>query len=319
MDRKITKCILAAMLMAALCLSAMIPQIAAYARGNVEVNRACSLNIKIGEEWKDLENAEISVKLYRVADISADGSYKPVNEFSNMDFSGVSSKTSAEDWTKLAETAASDLKQKMEPDAVLHISKGSGRVSGLETGLYLVYAEDTMTAEYSYTFSPYLISLPNNTYYTDGNDNWIYDDVQVSLKPEQTPRYGSLEIIKTLQSYDTTLGMPLFVFDVEAVKDGRTVYSNVLSLSFDHAGEEHLIVDQLPAGALVTVTEVYSGASYRLITEESKTVTIEADAVVQTSFINEYDDTLTYGSGVVNHFDYDGSGHWSWQQVTDNK
>ena len=42
----------------------------------------------------------------------------------------------------------------------------------------------------------------------------------------------------------------------------EVVYSNVESITFTAAGQESVILDRIPAGAQVTVTEVYSGSSY---------------------------------------------------------
>lgn len=49
-----------------------------------------------------------------------------------------------------------------------------------------------------------------------GSDSWIYDDIDIELKPEQTGLMGSLQINKTLKTYNTALGEPVFAFDVEA-------------------------------------------------------------------------------------------------------
>ena len=77
----------------------------------------------------------------------------------------------------------------------------------------------------------------------------------------------------------------------------------------------------IPAGAEVIVTEIYSGASYTLTSEESKTVTILADgeegAPVAVDFSNTYDERLNGGNGVVNHFSYE-DGEWKHQATEDS-
>ena len=65
----------------------------------------------------------------------------------------------------------------------------------LATGLYLVDTPEVVTTNYTYTFTPYLVSLPTNNYYSNGNDNWIYDLTAtnaIGLKPEEHARYGDL-------------------------------------------------------------------------------------------------------------------------------
>ena len=78
------------------------------------------------------------------------------------------------------------------------------RFTGLPVGLYLVAAEMVTTDNYVYSFTPYLVSLPNHSYYEDGNDNWEYKAV-VGLKAKQTPRTGKLTIKKELTGHN---GMP---------------------------------------------------------------------------------------------------------------
>src|SRR5699024_12349884 len=70
------------------------------------------------------------------------------------------------------------------------------------------------SSDLTYAFTPYLVSLPNNYFYTTGQDEWVYD-VTAGMKPQQTPRYGSLVIRKTLTSYNATLGSATFIFQVE--------------------------------------------------------------------------------------------------------
>ena len=57
----------------------------------------------------------------------------------------------------------------------------------------------------------------------------------VTLKPERSERYGSLEIVKTLQTYETK-DPATCVLQVEATlgegESAQKVYSDVVSLSF---------------------------------------------------------------------------------------
>lgn len=291
----------------------------AFARTRIDTGRSCSLRIRTGNDWDELQTADIPVRLYKVADVSEDGVYTANDTFSGVDLASVSAETSAADWEALS-AAAAKIADEEKPDvaAEFTITDGEGVSDTLPVGLYLVYAQAVETAQYAYTFTPYLISLPDNTYRTDGNDAWIYENVDVSLKPEQKPRYGSLSVTKRLETCNQSLGKAFFVFEIEAVKNGETVYSNVLSLSFSEAGEKSVTVDGLPAGAQVKVTEVYSGASYVLTSDESVDVEIVADETAEAFFSNTYDEKLTYGTGVVNHFDYDGNGY-SWEQKDGNE
>ena len=203
--------------------------------------------------------------------------------------------------------------------------------------MYLIMAEDVKASNYMYSFKPYLISVPTNGY-ADGtadSDDWIYD-VKVGLKPEQEERYGRLRITKNLSDFNASLGdKASFIFEVRAEKDGDLVYSDVVQLDFTGAGQNTVtigpeeadgvdVVGKIPAGSTVTVTEVYSGASY-----EAATDTVRLDHPMQAydeehgvaenvSFTTTYNGGINGGSGVVNHFEYteseNGTGG-NWQYV----
>ena len=65
------------------------------------------------------------------------------------------------------------------------------------------------------------------------------------------------------------------------------------------------------------MTEIYSGASYELTSEPSKTVSIVADQEVHAAFSNDYNGKMNGGSSVVNHF-VNNEGVWDWQKQADS-
>lgn len=299
----------------------------------VETGQECSVTVELDGSSEELKSLSIPVKLYRVAEVSESGNYTMLPGYESLKLSEVDSDTSAQEWEEKAK-AASDLVKEQTPEAnaELTVTGGTGTEDGLPTGMYLVEAEEVQSPEYTYTFSPFLLSLPNNYYGSGGSDDWVYD-VTTGLKPDQEERLGDLEIEKTLTSYNATVGGATFVFSVEAVKEDEVVYSDVVSVVFDRAGTRQILVEDIPAGSEVTVTEVYSGSSYENTGAASQTVEILADGTagspVQVSFTNTYDHGLNGGSGVVNHFDYteaegareagqSGSGTWEWNQLRDN-
>ena len=196
-------------------------------------------------------------------------------------------------------------------------------INKLETGMYLVQAETVQTNEYTYDFTPYLVSLPNNYYSKenpdDTDDSWVYD-VTTGMKPQQTQRYGDLEIVKDLTEYNASLKDALFVFQVEGTRHGEQVYSDVVSIKFDEAGKKSVLVEDLPAGTVVTVKEVYAGGSYSNTSGETQEAVIDAEGVTDhpasVSFTNTYNGKLIPGTGIVNHFE-NKDGEWSWEQQTD--
>lgn len=169
---------------------------------------------------------------------------------------------------------------------------------------------------YVYKFLPELISLPskqvvdeagNPVNTTAGNGDWIYN-MGVTLKPERAPRFGSLEIVKGLTTYDQSTPA-VFVFQVEAMLDGENVYSNVVTISFTEPGEQKVLIEkQIPVGARVTVTEVYSGASYEITSAQEQNATIDAVDVASVTFTNDHSTTTHGGGGVNNHFYNNGDG-----------
>ena len=163
---------------------------------------------------------------------------------------------------------------------------------------------------------PYLISAPNNEFAMtgSGSDSWIYDDIDIELKPEQTGLMGSLQINKTLKTYNTALGEPVFAFDVEAYdRDGNVVFSDIASIRFDSTGAKSVVIDNIPTGSRVIVKEVYAAGIYQVTSSDSIETQIVAGETADVDFTNDYNDKLIYSTGVVNHFEYDGTG-WEWVQ-----
>ncbi len=222
-----------------------------------------------------------------------------------------------------------DLPDKLaRADAEITVENGIGTMQGLPQGMYLVWVMPVETDSYQYTFLPYLVSLPNNSYDAEvpgSIDEWEYE-ATVGLKPRQNQRYGSLLIRKNLHSYKEALGTAMFVFRVEARKDlnhdgeKEIVYSDVVGLEFDAAGEKEAVVEHIPAGSEVTVEEIYSGSAYTIQGSAVKELTIwekdsnDAGNLPAVEFANDYDDRVTYGTGAVNHFTHDGNG-WSGNRV----
>ena len=229
-------------------------------------------------------------------------------------------------------------------DAASHV------VGSLETGLYLLIAhgkdlavpEDytirieaadpddpaggslatiANSARYQYTFQPQLVSVPGRPDAghgdsTGGNTSnlgeWQYD-MTVNLKPGRVQRTGSLQIVKTLTNYETTKDSSVFVFEIVAELDGEEVFREYESIQFTASGQESITVTGIPATAVVTVTEVYSGAGYRLDSEQVQDgIVIVADSdLAGAEFVNTSDNNRGGGSGIRNHFSYEDGWQWT--------
>lgn len=295
----------------------------------VDTDRSCSLQFDLrGVGYDEVKTLPIEVEIYKVADIDASGVYHAEKGYT---LGTISDETKTEDWAEMAADAM-EVATGKEPTATSTAMKG---FDGLEVGLYLVVAKETESATFKYSFTPYLVSLPNNNYYQTQNDDWVYD-VKTSLKPLREDRYGDLVIEKELSVFNETVGGATFVFQIEATKDYatgngesdlKTVYSDVVSITFEKPGVQQVLVEQIPAGAKVTVTEVYSGGSYTavgdiikntiIVADNNETADAEKDSAAQVFFENTYDGRLNGGCGVVNHFEQ-GENGWQWTQWKDS-
>lgn len=309
----------------ALALMLTVPAVmyTANAATGIDTDRDCSVSFQLDGTFQELESLEIPVKLYQVAKVDEAGDYETLTGFESLDLESVDHETTAREWEEKASQAVQIIEKNGNIQPIpATVEEG---VQNLSTGMYLVEAQQVQSPEYTYSFTPYLLALPDN-YYSDTNpdDSWVYD-VTTGLKPEQEVRYGSIQINKTLDTYNATLGGASFIFSVEAVKDGETVYSDVVSLVFDGPGTRSVEVGNIPAGAQVTVTEVYSGSSYQIVGNDAATAVISAETPAQVSFANTYDGSNNGGSSIVNHFTYTApegtdsqEGTWNWTKQTDS-
>ncbi len=191
---------------------------------------------------------------------------------------------------------------------------GSATISG-GAGLYLYVPKAAQDDYYDYTFTHYVIMVPGSEYIANGqgSDEWNYT-ATFNLKSEAEHRLGSLQINKSLKTYNQSLGEGSFVYNVEAKFGEDTVYSNVVSITADDAGVfSSEVIKGIPAGSVVTITEVYTGASYSAEATTVSPVTIVADELVSATFTNDYNDKLIVGSTALeNHFVKTEDGTYEW-------
>ena len=307
----------------------------ARAANAIETNRKCSVSFSVSGEGNELTAAgtDIKVNLYKVADVDVSGNYTATKDFTGLDVSSVSADdkdTAASKWADRAKEAQEMLTKSVKKTATVTLKAGTGSLADLATGLYLVNTPEVVTTNYTYTFTPYLVSLPTNNYYNiedeaNRNDGWIYDLTDsnaIGLKPEEHARYGDLKINKTLANHNATTGKKAtFVFQIEItpLKSNKTE-TRIESLDFEAAGDSSVTITKIPAGATVKVTEVYSGASYKLISEKDQETTIVAtdkDAkgdLASVSFTNDVDDNMNGGYGVKNNFKLNENGQYQYTE-----
>lgn len=309
---------------------------------------ACSMQVNCASQYDmtgtvnttsfgEIKTRPVTINLYKVADISVSGKYTGVGAFAGMDFSTVNDETTTAQWIAMADEAkkiVSDAAAAKTPVALTKTQdteNGTTTFTELGIGMYLVDAQETLSETYRYNFQPYLVSLPNNYFYSSGNDTWVYDLTEehaVGLKPEREDLFGDLVIRKTVDVFNGTFKDATFVFQVEATKadpdalpgtDPEPVFSDVFAINFTGPDTKTLTVGPIPAGANVVVTEVYTGASYT-VDSETKTATIVAKEVLAkdsekqvatVDFTNTHNNGYNGGNGLVNSFKYD-SKNKSW-------
>lgn len=293
----------------------------------VDVDRECDLDVSTKELQEMAEDAytdaQVKVKLYRVASINESGDYYTVDGFQSLHdgLSNISDSTTAAEWETMAQDA-----QKIVEDSKIVAAETStaenGIVSfkGIETGLYLVETESIVTDNYIYNFKPYLVSLPNNFYSSSGSgdDNWYYELTEeknsaMGLKPEEVVRYGDLQIRKDLKDMNSMPGdKATFVFQIDITTPKGKTEQRIEAVTFDgKTGSEFATLRRIPAGSTVKVTEIYSGAGYELADGFSQpapvTIVAKDDAspnaeVVMVTFENQPSGTTTGGYGIRNNF-----------------
>lgn len=303
----------------------------AKAASAIDTDAECSIQFDIGGNSSELLSASIPVNLYKVASVDVSGNYTATGTFAKLDLSSVSADnldTAAATWSERAAEAKKLLKDDTEPTTTT-LTQGRGTATGLDTGLYLVDTPKVITPNYTYTFTPYLVSLPTNNYYSGNgaSDDWIYDltkehNSAVGLKPEQHVRYGNLVINKELVDHNATFGNnATFVFQIDITTLDNKKETRIEELTFDAAGSHSVTIEKIPAGSHVTVTEVYSGASYELASAKSQETDIIANPEKETevefkpaevSFINKHDGRTNGGYGVKNNFKLDETGQYQY-------
>lgn len=296
----------------------------AKAASAIDTGQKCSIEFDISGNSSELLSASIPVNLYKVASVDESGNYTGIGAFSKLDLSSVSADNLDAAAATCAERAAEAkklLKDDTEPTTTT-LTQGRGTATGLDTGLYLVDTPKVITPNYTYTFTPYLVSLLTNNYYSGNgaSDDWIYDltkeyNSAVGLKPEQHVRYGDLVISKELVDHNATFGNnATFVFQIDITTLDKKKETRIEELTFSAAGSHSVTIEKIPAGSHVKVTEVYSGASYELASAKSQETDIIANPEKETevefrpaevSFINKHDGRTNGGYGVKNNFKLD--------------
>lgn len=307
------------------------------AAGPVVQDQACELTVAVdttetvwgvgvgaGASAEDFENMTVTVNVYKVADMNVSAEFTSTTGFEDLNFNVVMEDSNAATWENLAAEAVQRL-EGVKPTATGNIKKGNPAVIGsLGVGMYLIVPQETFNSDSTrkYVFTPYLTALPSSDYTQTGagSDDWQYDRT-IYLKGEAQPQFGKLTINKTLSNYNETLGLTTSVFEIVGKdKQENVVYTNVASVTHNGAGTQSVTLENIPAGITVTVTEIYAGASYELVSKNEQTAVIVSGEAVElgssaasVAFENKYNGGNDSGYGLMNEFKAgDKEGVWEW-------
>ncbi len=302
----------------------------------IDTGVPCSVEfVHAGDE--DIKNSSLQIDLYKVGSIVPDPNYDTYSFSINEEFSLLASEF--ENLQTLDETKytriASDaldliLEQSIQPITQTRLNEKET----IESGLYLAvprgsdletYSKNNMRGEtitisqsgkYEYLYTPILFSLPtkekvDDVISTANPTDWKYDTT-ITLKVEQELRNGSLRIHKILERHDGN-GPATFVYKIDAYTDetkSELVYSNVETIVMNASGNDTIeILDRIPVGSYVEVTEIYSGASYIPTDGTIKDGTIAeiGDEISAVSFKNDSNNTDHHGSSIKNQYTNNGN------------
>lgn len=154
--------------MLCVCIFCLLP-VRASAAARIDVGQPTSLGLTYRYGTTTLPG--VSVYVYRVAEVSDTGLFTLTGELAGEKVA-VNHLTSSQ-WEAAAQTLSGYVAADKMPAADTGKSDANGQISfsSLKTGLYLVVASRLRYGSYTYTFAPFLISLPN----LENGNNWVYN------------------------------------------------------------------------------------------------------------------------------------------------
>lgn len=229
------------------------------------------------EAYPDLADEVAVVKLYKVAELNSDGTVTPLEAYGEIEgLAGITRESEADAVDAVIALLSAEIADKAPAaDYTISVENCSGSISDAENGVYLGLTAEFGSGRYTYTVAPMLVMLPWEVAVVNGEPHFE-NDVEFVLKVERGNSRGKLVIEKTLEKIKAG-DSPTFIFSAVGYLNDELVLDKVVTLNFNAAGTQEYVIEDIPAGTVVTVTEEYSGAGYVLLTDKSVTVTIIAD------------------------------------------
>ena len=230
--------------------------------GPIMPEKECSLTISYG--YEETAFSDVEVKLYKVAEVSADFKYTLTNSFeaSGLILNGIRTRGERDVARSTLETHI--IANEITPDFT-SVTNAEGKVNfeSLKTGMYLATVNQIEHNEAYYIFDSALIALPGME--TDGE--WLYQ-VSVNAKGEVLPPINpdeelELKVLKLWKSDEDRKDRPKSI-EVELLRDGNSYETVILSeennwsysWSAKDDGSRWTAVERnVPQGYTVTVEE----------------------------------------------------------------
>lgn len=174
-----------------------------YAGMNSDSVRSCSLSVELPYEYNELKNADLEIKLYKIADLDSSFRYIALEKYdslNNYDYSytneknekeiinvklcDVDGETKAKEWEGLT-LKALEIAKNDNPTITEKLKSGNVKFEKITPGLYLVMVDDKVINEKTYKFMTSLVSVPSFNEEKPAGEKFIYD-VRKELKIEVT-------------------------------------------------------------------------------------------------------------------------------------
>lgn len=192
----------------------------------LSVDAQCTLTLTYG--CNGLVFANIPVKLYRVAEVSAEAKYTLAPNFQNtgLELNGI--QTNGE-WDVIRTSLeAHILANSIAPDCTA-VTDSNGRAvfSGLEPGMYLAAAVHAEQEGWHYNFRCALIALPG----LDESGLWLYDIAATpkpDILPPSEPQELQYQVLKLWKDEGSKEKRPISI-EVEIFRNGESQKTVILS------------------------------------------------------------------------------------------
>lgn len=303
----------------------------------VDLDKECSLSFEMLPEYEsDLASVNMKVDLYKVASAIEDPNFDSYSFEATSSFASLApslQNISAVDYSALSQQAAQIVvEENISPISVVSVTE----TASLEPGLYLTmpHRADVSLSDsidrimvgdgtynvisfvnsplYKYEFNPSLVALPSRM--SEGSNNtsntvdWQFD-FEMLLKASRSYREdGSLIINKSVDQYGGS-GQQMFVFEITVSPLEGDAYTRMESIVLEEGSTTASVtMDHIPAGATVSVREVYTGTNYIYVSGNGSETLDDADVVLTFDFENQLMENHKHGSSVNNRYTYSEDG-----------